>query len=675
MLFDPLNRQRIWQVAPVLIASAVGIVASIAVWRQTVASEDRTFALEYAQRADNQANVLQNGISNYLDKLYAVRALFDSSNYAITRDEFESFSRSLLANRTAILNISWIPRVTRDERAAHEASAASDGLADYHIRAIGPGGSLPISPDRDEYFPKFYSTEARTSPAYGLDNKDGGAREQALAHIRDANVLSISPPLLLHIGNGDRRGFWAGLPVYARGLPHETADERRRSLLGFIQGVFQIGVMIDTIFSGITSPSRLYLFAPNAALNDPPVYFTSHPGTETIEARSQTDLAAGLHRSYPLNFGDVQWTLVVAPETADLISTKHGRSSIVLICGLLLSGILTAFIWTARRNSHKLQLTNDKLRRQKIMLDTALENMSQGLCMFDRDGRILLSNERYAQWMGMPSASLKGLSLLDLIKHRKAAGEFAGDPEEFFARVVAAAREGKSNTRVIETLAKRALRVIEQPMQEGGWVSTSEDITEWRETQAQISYMAHHDGLTGLANRTQLVEKLQDALAVLPSRGGSIAIHFIDIDRFKDVNDTLGHDGGDSLLKTVAERLRSVTRTDDVVARLGGDEFVVVQTGVSGKDQAEEFARRLTSAVTAPMKLREQAIVATVSIGVALAPADGTNAERLLKSADLALYKAKAAGRNCIRFFLADMDTELQARFQARDDDSRSRAA
>jgi diguanylate cyclase (GGDEF)-like protein/PAS domain S-box-containing protein len=258
------------------------------------------------------------------------------------------------------------------------------------------------------------------------------------------------------------------------------------------------------------------------------------------------------------------------------------------------------------------------LRAQKILLNAALENMSQGLCMFDADGRILLFNERYAKILGLPTASLKRLSLLDLIKHRKAAGEFAGDPEEFFARVVAAAREGKSNTRIIETSDKRALRVIEQPMQEGGWVSTLEDITDWREAQAQISYMAHHDALTGLANRTQLVEKLQNALAALQLGGGSIAVHFIDLDRFKRVNDTLGHDGGDFLLKTVAERLRSVTRIDDMVARLGGDEFVVVQTGFNGRDQAGDFASRLVSAVKAPMKLGEQVTIATVSVGVAL---------------------------------------------------------
>jgi diguanylate cyclase (GGDEF)-like protein len=185
---------------------------------------------------------------------------------------------------------------------------------------------------------------------------------------------------------------------------------------------------------------------------------------------------------------------------------------------------------------------------------------------------------------------------------------------------------------------------------------------EKQQADRRIRFLAHHDALTGLANRTQLIEKLENALAVLPLRGGCLAVHFIDLDHFKEVNDTLGHDGGDFLLKTVAERLRAVTRADDIVARLGGDEFVVVQTDIDRKGQVEDFARRLTSAVTAPMKLKEQEIVATVSVGVALAPADGTNPERLLKSADLALYKSKADGRNCICFFDSKMDTALQAR-------------
>jgi diguanylate cyclase (GGDEF)-like protein/PAS domain S-box-containing protein len=305
-----------------------------------------------------------------------------------------------------------------------------------------------------------------------------------------------------------------------------------------------------------------------------------------------------------------------------------------------------------------------KLRQQKILLDNALETMSQGLCMFDADGRIMLCNDRYATMMGLSTSSLKGLSLLDLlIKYRNSVGEDASDAEQIFGSVLADAREGRPSTKVIKTSAGRTLRVNDQPMPKGGgWVSTFDDITEWREAQDRIAFMAHHDALTGLANRTQLIEKLNEALASAGSQHDGVAVHFIDLDRFKRVNDTLGHDGGDSLLKVVAERLRAIVRADDIVARLGGDEFVIVQIDVENNTQAEGLARRLIEITTAPIELKEQTINATVSVGIALAPADGLNPERLLKSADLALYRAKAEGRNCIRFFQPEMDVEMQAR-------------
>jgi len=185
---------------------------------------------------------------------------------------------------------------------------------------------------------------------------------------------------------------------------------------------------------------------------------------------------------------------------------------------------------------------------------------------------------------------------------------------------------------------------------------------EKQQADRRIRFLAHHDALTGLANRARLVERLDNALAVLPVSGGHVAVHFFDIDRFKEVNDTLGHDGGDFLLSTFGQRLNALTRAEDLVARLGGDEFVVVQTGVSGKEQAEAFARRVASVLSETMNFKGQVIKANVTVGVALAPDDGKTSERLLKSADLALYNGKNAGRNRICFFTQDMDEALQAR-------------
>jgi diguanylate cyclase (GGDEF)-like protein len=180
----------------------------------------------------------------------------------------------------------------------------------------------------------------------------------------------------------------------------------------------------------------------------------------------------------------------------------------------------------------------------------------------------------------------------------------------------------------------------------------------------RIRFLAQHDALTGLVNRAQLIENLNDALAALPSRGNSLAVQFIDIDHFKGINDASGHDGGDFLLKTIAERLLAVTRLGDKVARLGGDEFLVVQPDVGGREDAERFAQRLAATLATPMQFKGRELRVTVSVGFALAPGDGSTSERLLKSADLALYKAKADGRNCVRCFLPEMDASLQERIK-----------
>jgi diguanylate cyclase (GGDEF)-like protein len=659
---------RIWHLGPVLTVGLVGVAVSISIWYLMIASESRAFGQEFAGRADNQIILLQNGVNDYWDKLYAVRALFDSSGRTIAREEFEDFSNSLLAGREAILNIAWIPRVKREERIAHELAAVRDGLLNYRIRVVASDFSLPASPERDEYFPKFYSTEARTSPVYGLDLKDGAARERTLARIRDGNVLAASPPLMLHIGLGDRRGFWAGVPVYARGLPHDTVEDRRSNLLGIIQGVFQIGVMFDTILAGVKTPVRLYLFAPDAAVGELPIYFRSRVGNGSIEPKAQAELAGGLHRSFSLDFGDVPWKVVVVPEPASLWSTTgHGRSSIVLLCGLLLSAGLTSFVWAMRR-------ANERFGKQNLQFDAALNNMAQGLLMFNPAGKLIIFNRRVAELFGVPWEEWKAAALGTTVPQSM---QLASDltrtaiknQMKLMAELQGILDSRRTGSIVLERTDGRSFSSSCSPMIDGGLVLTFDDITDRRRSEKLISHMAHHDALTDLLNRTLFYRKIDELLLRKP-QSAAFAVLSMDLDRFKSVNDTLGHPIGDKLLQAVAERMRGCVRESDIVARLGGDEFAVVQVTFDGRAGAIALAARVIDAVRAPYQLDGHQITVGTSIGIAIAPRDGTVPDELMKKADLALYRCKADGGCAYRFFEPQMDARGQQRGAPEERDS-----
>ncbi len=303
-----------------------------------------------------------------------------------------------------------------------------------------------------------------------------------------------------------------------------------------------------------------------------------------------------------------------------------------------------------------------RLRQQKILLDSAIENMSQALCMFDSEGHIAVCNERYTKMFNLMPTAIKGLSLLDILKYQKTSGEFGGDPEEFFARITADARAGNSVSRILEMPDGRTLRAMDHPMHGGGWVTTFEDITEWREVQAQIMHMAHHDALTNLPNRAGFHDKLEQAVFQI-ARQGHLAVLCIDLDHFTDVNDSLGHPIGDKLLKEVARRLTGCVHRGDTVARLGNDEFAIVQLGVeSQSSEVSTLATRVIEAIAAPYEIHGHPIIIGACIGIAIAPDDGSDPDQLLKNADLALYLAKESGRDTYRFFETGMDARAQER-------------
>ena len=305
----------------------------------------------------------------------------------------------------------------------------------------------------------------------------------------------------------------------------------------------------------------------------------------------------------------------------------------------------------------------ERLEATNVRLDAALDNMSQGLCLYDSHNRLMVFNRRFCEIFGLAQDDLRpGVTFREVLDLSIAAG---AHPGKSVADLIAEQAEFVSQHAIgayhLELSRGRVVAIVHQPMPDGGWVATYEDVTERRRSEARIAFMARHDALTGLPNRALFGEKIEEAVASV-GRDGGFAVLCLDLDRFKQVNDTLGHHVGDELLRAVAQRLRYCVREADTVSRLGGDEFAIVQPKVDRPEAAALAAHQIIEVLSAPYDVAGHRITIGVSIGISLAPGDGAASGKLLKNADVALYRAKADGRGTWRFFEAEMDARLQAR-------------
>ncbi|WP_407115948.1 EAL domain-containing protein [Bradyrhizobium sp. LMG 9283] len=315
----------------------------------------------------------------------------------------------------------------------------------------------------------------------------------------------------------------------------------------------------------------------------------------------------------------------------------------------------------------QLEGSQKELQEQKLRLDTAINHMVEGLCMFDADKRLVVCNERYARLYRLPPELLRtGTSHSDIIRHRIVKGILKGDPsegaaEQFISKLAALPFDVVSS-RIDEFADGRLICVTRQPMAGGGWVATHLDVTEQRRSEAKITHMAQHDALTDLPNRVLLRERMEHAIAVTRNGGLDLAVLMLDLDRFKEVNDTLGHPAGDALLRAVAARLRECVTETALIARLGGDEFAVIDYVTNPAVEAAALAENVRKALCEPFDLGDHRVTVGTSIGIAIAPRDGNDSDVILKSADLALYSAKSGGRGAFRFFEPELDQLMHAR-------------
>jgi diguanylate cyclase (GGDEF)-like protein len=295
--------------------------------------------------------------------------------------------------------------------------------------------------------------------------------------------------------------------------------------------------------------------------------------------------------------------------------------------------------------------------------DTALNNMPHGLCMFGNDGRLAVMNHRFSDMMRLSDDLVqRGASAPDILAACVSAGTISAASAMLIVSEIDNSQVGYITTADPTSASGRALSWTFQPMAGGGTVMLLEDITERRNAEARISHLARYDELTALPNRVNFRDEIERLLAISHDAARLSALLFVDLDQFKQVNDTLGHPCGDELLCAVADRLREMLRPEDFVARFGGDEFVVFQQNIKSDEDAAVLARRIVDRLSERYEIDNHLVEIGASVGIAMTSPPGVSADTLLKNADMALYRAKADGRGTYCFFREEMAQTVEAR-------------
>ncbi len=397
-----------------------------------------------------------------------------------------------------------------------------------------------------------------------------------------------------------------------------------------------------------------------------PFTFTSH--------QSQTAYLVG-----PAEIGKYNLYVSVSSPVEEILGEWRRKEWwVIVLVSLLCAGIAGMAFLTLRRlqDQKSLTLANEHLKvraerqraaeeiaKQHARFAAALDKMSHGLIMFNGEGKMIFANIAFYQHFGLESKHVPpGTYVKDAIR---AAIVYGNLQQESYEQLAGSGEKHEPTHHLGRQQYLRHFKdgrcfSVNYTPHDGGWITTYEDITEQRNTDAKIAHLAHHDGLTGLPNRLQLREQT-DALLPLVDQS-AFAMLYLDLDHFKDVNDTMGHPAGDKLLCQVAQRLRDITRDTDMIARLGGDEFAILVHPIESQGHLEALSKRIVHALSSPFTIEDQQVFIGTSVGIAMAPLHGTDASTLFRNADLALYKSKSEGRGRYAFFEDAMEQRVRAK-------------
>ncbi len=617
---------------------------------------------QFNRDVEHIASGVRKRLEVQIDMMQSIERLMVVSE-EVTRTEFRDFVTPWLKRYPGTQNFGWNPLVRRADRARFEQSIRNTGLRSFRILGRDANGRTFPAENADEYFPITYLEPLSDNlSALGLDPGSLPTTARAI----DASRRSGMPVASEAIRLVQEEQVQRGVVIYLATFDKPAAAGLPRPFLGVVSSAFR---MDDSMASAQElakrSGIRFCLIDSDGA-----------PGNRRLSGPPGCDMESWfdkeVRRTVPLIFAGRNWELRMSATPEYIAGMRSWAAWSTVAVGLLAVGMLGAFLLITTGNTRRitrlvdrrteeLKTASDSLRAQQDALAEAQRIARLGSWEVGDDGKTLRVSDELSQVLNCDPASLS--TLTDLVTC------IAEPDRERLEAAIASAKEAPGRLSLDCSLAASASHVLQFQI-ESTWEADSryrlrgtiQDVSAEREAEAHIQYLAHFDPLTGLPNRSAWMNQAQTALMSAHRNGDLLGVLFLDLDNFKTVNDSLGHPVGDRLLAAVARRLTGCLREEDILARLGGDEFVALLPRLPHAEDAAFVARKLIEVLTAPIHIEDRELSTSVSIGIALFPADGEDVDTLLKHADTAMYGAKAAGRNHFEFFVPAMNTRALER-------------
>jgi diguanylate cyclase (GGDEF)-like protein/PAS domain S-box-containing protein len=628
----PLWRQRAPLVAAPLVLAAAAVVA---VYEQAVEWETEQHLQPYRLKAQQVADVLQAEMHEHERFVGTFARTLGADEKYMARDKFLRIASGYVDGRPDIVGLNWLVPVTSAERPAFEnwvraeVDPAFQGLRDLdQQRAQAPAAA------RELYLPMLYTWPPANSFMRGLDFLSNAGRGEAARRALQGALPVASAPLGLVASGG------TGIVLFRSVGPPGSPPVGLLGLVLDAHAFVSLAVKRSGFGGFEVSLADITGGAPRALDGN-----IARPGRP---ADYQVRLSFG-GRSYALRF---------SPTAAYMEEERGVISWTVLTAGLLLTALLGAMLllMSGERAAIEVQVLDRtaRLRDREARLQAILDNAGDAIVSVDAEGIVRSANPATASLFGYPLAHLRGLPFTTLVP-----GARGEDGPALLARLA----EAPPHERELDGINARTepfpLAVSVSPVALLGerlYVCILRDLTEQHRSQAHIHRLAHHDPLTGLENRAALGMRLEQQLAQARRAHLPLAVLFIDLDHFKKINDSFGHEAGDQLLVGASARMKDLLRDVDTLARLGGDEFIIVLGGPLNPDSVTAVAVRLVESLQQPYHLNGITAHSGASVGVALFPEDGLDAETLVRHADMAMYAAKREGRGNFQFFSPAMN-------------------